>query len=252
MRESRLKCTTNSALRLVLMIVSVALCTLQFTAGSVVAARSGVGDSRYDVVGSARVIDGDTLDVAGVRVRLEGIDAPERGQKCRRASWTGLWKSGQWRCGRAATRALERLIAKQAVRCRAQGHDKYGRVIGVCFANGKNINAQMVRAGHAWAFVKYSKSFVAEEAAARHARRGIWQAETQTAWEFRAKKWTASEQQAPNGCAIKGNISARGKIYHMPWSPWYTKVRIAPNKGERWFCSEADARQAGWRPVGAI
>ena len=65
-------------------------------------------DQGADVFGQARVIDGDTLDISGVRVRLEGIDAPERGQRCNR-SWLGL----TWRCGRAATRALRTLIGGQ-------------------------------------------------------------------------------------------------------------------------------------------
>ena len=57
------------------------------------------------------------------------------------------------------------------------------------------------------------------------------------------------EQAAPNGCAIKGNVTAHGRIYHMPWSPWYEQVKIEARKGKRWFCSEAEALAAGWRPV---
>ena len=48
---------------------------------------------------------------------------------------------------------------------------------------------------------------------------------------------------------IKGNITDNGRIYHMPWSPWYGKVRIDPARGERWFCNENEAMAAGWRPV---
>lgn len=49
-------------------------------------------------------------------------------------------------------------------------------------------------------------------------------------------------------CVIKGNISARGeRIYHLPGDHYYSKTRIEPAKGERWFCSEAEARAAGWR-----
>jgi hypothetical protein len=69
--------------------------------------------------------------------------------------------------------------------------------------------------------------------------------------EFRDKRWASAETAAPNGCAIKGNVTAHGHIYHMPWSPWYGKVRIDPTKGERWFCSESEAKAAGWRPAAA-
>jgi len=197
--------------------------------------------------GQARVVDGDSLDIAGVRVRLEGIDAPERGQRCKR-SWLPL----TWRCGRSATRALTKLINDQPVRCVLQGRDKYDRMIGVCYVADRDLNAAMVRSGHAWAFIKYSTTYVAEENRARAEKRGIWQAQTQTAWAFRAQKWRVSEQAAPKDCPIKGNISDRGRVYHMPWSPWYKRVRINRGKGERWFCSEAEARTAGWRPVASI
>ena len=200
--------------------------------------------AKSDIVGPARVIDGDTLEIHGLRVRLEGIDAPERAQRCARAWWPG-----KWRCGRGATRALSTLVAGKQVRCQSHGKDKYGRMIGVCFVAGRDINAVMVRDGYAWAFVKYSESYVVEEQAARAEKRGIWRAPTQTAWDFRAKKWSTSEQIAPNGCAIKGNITSRGRIYHMPWSPWYSKVRIDQRRGERWFCSEAAAQAEGWRPI---
>jgi len=212
--------------------------------GTAAALSRGAGDT---VSGLARVVDGDTLDISGTRVRLEGIDAPERGQRCQR-SWLPL----TWRCGRAATRALKKLINGQTVRCQPQGRDKYRRVIGVCFAGEVDLNAAMVRSGNAWAFTKYSTTYVAEEKIARANKRGIWRAKTQTAWAFRAKKWQTSEQVAPRDCPIKGNISPRGRVYHMPWSPWYKRVRINTRKGERWFCSEADAQSAGWRPVAAI
>jgi hypothetical protein len=69
------------------------------------------------------------------------------------------------------------------------------------------------------------------------------------AWEFRARRWAAAEGAAPEGCAIKGNVTRNGRIYHMPWSPWYPQTRIETDKGKRWFCTEAEALAAGWRPV---
>ncbi len=195
------------------------------------------------VSGPVFVIDGDTIDVGGTRIRLEGIDAPEAGQTCNRRY------VGWWACGTAATAALTSMVEGKSVRCEQSGLDKYGRVLGVCFANGRDINAQMVRQGFAWAFVRYSQAYVAEEKAARAERLGIWQADTETAWDFRAKKWAGAEQKSPSGCAIKGNVTKNGRIYHMPWSPWYTQIHIEPEKGKRWFCSEAEAIAAGWRPI---
>ena len=193
--------------------------------------------------GSVRVVDGDTLEVGGERVRLEGIDGPESAQTCQR----GDGKS--WPCGKAAAKALERLVAGGKVICEDRGTDKYGRTLGVCNASGRDINAEMVREGFAWAFVKYSQSYVAAEAEARALGAGIWQGEAEPAWDYRARAWAGAEDTAPQGCAIKGNVTAHGRIYHMPWSPWYGKVKVDALNGERWFCSEADALAAGWRPA---
>ena len=107
----------------------------------------------------------------------------------------------------------------------------------------------MVRQGHAWAFTKYSTSYVTEESQARAQRLGIWQGEATPPWEYRARHWAKAEPQAPQGCAIKGNVTGHGKIYHMPWSPWYAQIKMDPDKGRRWFCTEAEAVAAGWRPV---
>ena len=195
------------------------------------------------IEGPARVVDGDTIDIAGQRIRLEGIDAPEQSQTCSTAS------GETWACGRAATRALFDLVGSEAIACESTGTDKYGRMLGLCFLDGDDINRFMVESGHAWAFVKYSSKYVTEEATARAAHIGIWQGAAMPAWDFRHQGWQVAETGAPNGCAIKGNVSKHGQIYHLPWSPWYDKVKIDEAKGERWFCSEAEALAAGWRPA---
>lgn len=198
------------------------------------------------MLGPARVVDGDTLDVAGVRVRLEGIDAPETSQTC--ATSTGA----AWDCGLVATRLLYDLTKGRDVACEPRGRDKYGRTLGVCAVGQIELNAEMVRRGLAWAFVKYSRTYVAVEAEARALRIGIWEGDSQPAWAYREQAWQSAATTAPSsqGCVIKGNVSRKGHIYHLPWSPWYGKVTIDERRGERWFCSEADAIAAGWRPAG--
>lgn len=199
------------------------------------------------LAGIPRIIDGDTIEIEGTRVRLEGIDAPETGQTCKnRLSQT-------WDCGNAATKVLLDLAGRHEVQCRHTGIDKYGRMLGICYAGGRDLNAEMVRSGYAWAYVKYSTAYVPQEAAARASGFGIWQGEAMPAWDYRALKWAAVEQTVPEGCAIKGNVTPAGLIYHMPWSPWYERVRMGngpvPDGGKRWFCNEADAQAAGWRPA---
>lgn len=195
------------------------------------------------VSGTARVIDGDTIAVDGRNVRLEGIDAPEHGQTCGRRFF------GTWQCGTASARALSELVAGRIVTCESRGDDKYGRMLGICFVDGHDINATMVREGYAWAFVKYSDTYVREEREAREERAGIWSGQSEPAWVYREKRWSGAEYSAPSGCAIKGNITSYGRIYYMPWNPRYASVKIEDRKGERWFCSEAEAIAGGWRPA---
>ena len=195
------------------------------------------------LIGPALVIDGDTIEIAGRRIRLEGIDAPETHQMCQTAH------GEPWPAGRIAATYLERTVRAHLVNCHTMGEDGYGRILARCSANGRDINAAMIRTGMAWAFRKYSKIYIEDEAIARRAGAGVWAAHCRTAWEYRANRWQHAEGGAPAGCAIKGNITRRGRIYHMPWSPWYGRTRIEVKRGERWFCNERQALDAGWRPA---
>jgi len=190
--------------------------------------------------GAARVIDGDTIEMDGTVYRIEGIDAPEFGQTCGGAG-------GDWPCGKVAVEAMAALVSGRDVSCRGLSQDIYGRTIATCRTGPTDIGAEMVRAGHAWAFRRYSESYVRQEAEARAQGRGIWQGPAVPAWDYRAERWAEAKGRAPKGCPIKGNISANGKIYHPPWSPWYDRTKINEARGERWFCTEAEALAAGWR-----
>ncbi len=215
-----------------------------YLASDTLARQSPVSARGHAVLtGRAEAIDGDTLLVGGIRVRLEGIDAPEAEQQCKDAS------DRPWPCGAVAVRMLSRLVADRLVECEERGLDKYKRLLGICRAAGTDINAALVRMGLAWAFVRYSRTYTREEAEARAARVGIWSGTAQAPWDYRAHRWTLAERsdEAPKGCPIKGNVTANGRIYHLPWSPWYHRIKMDDGKGKRWFCSEAEAVEAGWR-----
>ncbi|MEZ5844158.1 MAG: thermonuclease family protein [Hyphomicrobiaceae bacterium] len=115
-----------------------------------------------EVAGRPRVIDGDSLSIAGRQVRLVGIDAPEGRQTCER-------DGRAWRCGDAARDALAEMAGAHVV-CRGIEADQHGRLLGVCEAGGVDLNRRMVADGMAVAYGRYQR----EEAEARRARRGIW------------------------------------------------------------------------------
>jgi endonuclease YncB( thermonuclease family) len=202
-----------------------------------------------DVSGPAAVIDGDTIEVGGNRIRLHGIDAPESAQDC-------LAGGRLWRCGRHATRALRGRMADRSVACEEWDRDRYGRVVAVCRLGGTDLNAWMVSEGWALAYRRYSRKYVAEEALAKAARRGLWRGEFVAPWNWRAGQRLQPVRRGARsdtgrnrgGCRIKGNISRAGaRVYHVPGGRYYERTKINPSRGERWFCSEAEARSAGWR-----
>ncbi|QCO57964.1 thermonuclease family protein (plasmid) [Pseudorhodobacter turbinis] len=190
--------------------------------------------------GQVRVVDGDGLVSAGERIRLHGIDAPELRQRCD--------PSGRnWKCGAWAAEMLAKIIAKGELSCEAVDHDRYGRTVARCSVSGRDVGAQLVRAGAAMAYRRYSSDYIALEDQARAQGRGLWSGEVTAPAEYRkTAKRVASA--APSGCKIKGNISAKGtRIYHVPGQRHYLDTRISPNKGEAYFCTETEARAAGFR-----
>jgi endonuclease YncB( thermonuclease family) len=196
------------------------------------------------IEGTASVVDGDTLEVRGERIRLYGIDAPESSQVCKRSN------GKQWRCGQQAALALSEHIGRRPVSCDGRGKDSYGRTIAVCSVNGVDLNKWLVAEGWAVAYRKYSLDYVDAETEARVQGVGIWSGSFDMPGDYRKQRWADASSQAPDpNCPIKGNINRDGeRIYHTPWgSRSYKRTKISPEKGERWFCDEAEAVAAGWR-----
>lgn len=132
-----------------------------------------------DVVGRASVIDADTIEIHGQRIRLHGIDAPEKGQPC----FDEAGKSYQ--CGQRAALALDEFIGMSPVQCRERDTDRYGRTVADCSVRGEDIELWLVKSGHAMAYRKYSSDYIAAEQEARNAKRGIWVGHVQPPWEWR-------------------------------------------------------------------
>lgn len=200
-----------------------------------------------DLVGPAKVVDGDTLDLQGQRVRLHGIDAPEGDQSC--ADRAGR----AYRCGDRARAALARRVRGESVRCEPRDRDQHGRVVAVCFVGAENVNRWLVEQGYALAYRHYSRDYVDAEQVARDAGRGVWAGTFDAPWKHRhssaRSRQPVAQAAEPSGdCRIKGNVSGSGeRIYHVPGQRHYADTRIDTARGERYFCSESEARAAGWR-----
>ncbi len=136
----------------------------------------GDGPPRYEVQGAARLVDGDSLYVKGLEIRLKNIDAPEGRQKCRR-------KGRDWLCGKEATRRLRTFIRRRALSCKGDEYDRHRRLLAFCSVGGVEINQWMVREGWAVSFGDYRR----EERQAKRAGKGIWASQFQRPRHWRAE-----------------------------------------------------------------
>lgn len=150
--------------------------------GVVLAAGAGASSAMAeDLRGVPVIIDGDTLQIAGTRVRLHGIDAPELKQECEVSG-------AAWACGADAKLMLINATQGREIECRGAKHDRYGRLIGVCYVGDTDLNALMVRDGWALAYRQYAMDYVGDESDARANGRGIWRSQFVEPWEWRHAK----------------------------------------------------------------
>lgn len=197
------------------------------------------GAAHANPSGTIRVIDGDTFDIGGDRVRLFGVDAPEIGQPC-------VLNRQQIDCGRWVTDLVRARFDGREARCDLHEFDRYGRHVASCTVAGDDMGQVIVTEGWAIAYRRYSMRYDLDEKAAALAGRGLWSAALQEPEAYRAT--TSAAPAAPDAaCNIKGNISNSGRIYHRPGNRDYDRTVINESSGERWFCSPAEAEAAGWR-----
>jgi endonuclease YncB( thermonuclease family) len=211
---------------------------------------SAAESSRQGTV--TRVWDGDTVSVSvegrDIRVRLAGIDAPEHDQPF----------------GSEARARMASLLDGASVRLEGEKTDRYGRLVAKvwvqapdCRQCSQTLDAglALLTEGLAWWYRQYRSEQSEEdqgryefaEKEARAKRAGLWSDPDPTPpWNWPRGDRAASTASDPD-CRIKGNISDNGRIYHLPGQTYYDRTKISPSRGERWFCSEAEARAAGWR-----
>ena len=129
------------------------------------------------ISGKAKIIDGDTIKINKEKIRLDGIDAPEKKQTCKKIYLSFLIFNFQkdYKCGEESTLALSKKLKDKKVKCILKNSkDKYKRSIGTCYIKNENINGWLVKNGYALAYKRYSKKYVLDEHYAKENKLGIW------------------------------------------------------------------------------
>ena len=216
---------------------------------AIVASSQEQGASR-----GTRVIDGDTLEVEGVTIQLYGIDAPELGQVCES-------DDSRSPCGVEAALALRKLVtvSGQELHCSPWGggppkRTADGALIEVCQIGDQDLAQDMLHSGYGVAPPGSFPDYVDAEKAAKDAHLGIWHSHFVLPWVWRAEKADPGDPKAADrDCNVKGARSAAGdRVYYVPTDPEYQQITIDPARGGRLFCSDEEARLAGWtRPAWA-
>jgi endonuclease YncB( thermonuclease family) len=232
------------------------------TAVAIVLAAQGVVGAA-EVAGVPHIISGDTVAIGKTRLHLNATAAPGLDQLCLDAA------AARWTCGLSARDELAKHVGNQPWSCQTTAHaDHHGRVPARCTVGNEDIAKWLVDAGWAIA-VRGSHEYESDEAAAKSAKAGLW------AGAFIAPpEWHRRNAQAPTlgalspppashaillhghaaatppspDCAIKAHVNRSGTcIYHMPGGRWYARVSMAPDNGDRWFCSREEAELASCR-----
>jgi endonuclease YncB( thermonuclease family) len=237
------------------LIGAAAALALIYVGGPILRSGNGVADATSsanvtgsvtvssDISGRAYAISGDVLRVDDTIVRLAGIEAPASRQPCYRST------RRKWNCASAAKSGLARIVHGHSVTCSPSGHDESGHVLASCVIDkDTNLAAELVRNGLVFAEKSFFGSLSSEEDAARDAKAGIWQGEVQRPQAWRDQEWADAKQAAPDGCPIKGFVRASTKYYTLPWSADYDRSKVSTERGGRWFCSEDEAKAAGFAP----
>lgn len=248
-RETQLRYIRRFILSVVAIIASIVLAVIitnNVNSGSI----AQEPETLYRVIS---VTDGDTIRIdyngTSTPLRIMGIDTPETVD-----SRTDI------ECfGPEATRYLMNLLSGESVRIESDPTqddlDKYGRLLRYVYLDNEDVGLKMIEGGYASEYTynlpyKNQSKYKAAEASARQNKKGQWA----DGICGNTNASSATEQQekitstTTTGCLIKGNINSEGeKIYHMPGQKYYNDTIITESKGERWFCTEQEAIDAGWR-----
>ncbi|MFZ2149577.1 MAG: thermonuclease family protein [Minisyncoccia bacterium] len=226
--------------------------TLADPAVPVAGETTGTSDLKFETAKVVRVIDGDTVEIeGGQKVRYIGIDTPETVSPRKPVQCFGA----------EASKKNKELVEGKVVRMEKDVTDKdrYGRLLRYIYIGDSFINVEMVKQGFAYSYsyppdISRQAQILKAQQEAESAKRGLWSAcptkdsSTTSSTTTTPPASTTSTSSSGSSCNIKGNISSSGeKIYHVEGCGSYSKTVIDESKGEKMFCSETEALNAGWR-----
>ena len=181
----KLKLNKNLQLHILVFIVFI-LCCAHLSLGAF--ARTNINTPSYKTItGLPTIIDGDSIRVNGLEMRLLGIDAPELFQICGN-------KQNKYFCGKLAKNHLLELVGGRPITCNYRKFDKYNRALAFCFLGDRLLNLQMIKDGWAVSYYNFRK----EERSARKAKLGIWHSEFQKPKDWRKKHHHANGRALAN------------------------------------------------------
>ena len=133
-----------------------------------------------EIIGIPKIVDGDTVHINEYKIRLEGIDAPEIRQKCKKeklkiSSIIGFTFYKDYNCGEVSREKLKKKVDRSKIKCILSSKDRYERYLAKCFKEKINLNRWMVRNGYAIAYRRYSKKYIPDEEFAKENKLGLWQ-----------------------------------------------------------------------------
>jgi endonuclease YncB( thermonuclease family) len=189
-----------------------------------------------------RVFDGDTIQLGNEVYTLVGIDAPELGQVCEAGN-------NVERCGLTAAYQLRKMInlGKSSLQCQRLGVEGPS-VVASCAIGERDVSLDMIQSGYAVAKADAPPNYVAAQAKAKEAGLGIWGSKFVIPAEWRRGERLAVEAKPEHeSCVIKGIVEEGRHVYFGPLDDIYEKIDVAASPEGRVFCSEDEARLAGWR-----
>lgn len=192
------------------------------------------------IKGAARVLDNGHLRLDGRRIELSAITLLDARQRCQRADGTS------WPCGAVARAALKKAVRSRRDLTCVPVNSEDGITTATCSADGRDIAAELVRNGHAFADGLIWSTYGGEQAEAEARGAGLWSGTPERPADWKTRLWDEAVAKAPDGCPIKTRIERRRKVYLMPEDSDYARFQPRSARGESWFCSREDAEAAGF------